>query len=287
MNAKKLLFVGSIALLCASCGQNGVTQSRAYRPANTQPSFFESLVSSAQETAGDLVENISRIGAGPTSTEEAGGVIIKDAVLLEQFNIQFRKGMKWVYKTQAPPARVLKPGETITDALSEDSDSTNQPLEDSSEITLEIIDVQGEDLTVKKVTKDISKGVGGSFPDREEELALTKTNFLENMVFPERERYENAGDKVKGSVMFSSSTGGEQISVEGKNYNTQVVRMVADVSQKATAGPNAPELVVKADAKMWIAQNVGIVKIETVSELKGLGGDKKGRNLRELQSFTE
>ncbi len=252
--------------LLSACDPVNVPSPSPTSSSSLNPSASPTVDSSAQPSASPSA-SAPGTSASPTAQPSTppstanGKLTVIGANSFDDFNLEFREGMKWTYKMKLAGVDIaipnLPPGVTIP-GLGGSSAGTNL-----GDFTMEVIKVNGNLITMRT---DVNTAIAGS-PDP----APTESTFeKKNISAVYTESFVSNGE---GTLTWTSA-GSESVTVPAGGYTAGVVNGRMNVT--------ANGIQVNQDTKVWIANGVGMVKQEVVSEAAGT----KSTTIVELQSFS-
>lgn len=222
----------------------------------------------------------------PTVSASAGGkLVVSGADVFNGFSMDYKKGQKWVYKmtlkglTIAAPS--LPPGVSLPPGFSLPGSSGSSDM-DLGEMSMEVIDVSGDTVTMKT---DVKTTVGPSSGSASASSSIkpSTVSFKKNSMASLYSEVISAG--AEGTLNWTSG-GTESVSVPAGSYSAGRVNGVMKVKsvQNGVTGDLDQTIAV------WISNNVGMVKEEVKSNVSASGSGASGSTnvttVIELKSFS-
>lgn len=205
------------------------------------------------------------------SAASTGKIIVSGADAFNAFNIEFRVGMKWVYKmsTQLPVTGVSLPAGVSIPGFSGGGSTM-----DLGTMTMEVTQVNGDMVTIStKVDNKVSAAASTSSTNTFPKRALASLYA------------EATSPGAEGTLDWTKGESGS-VTVPAGTYSATAINGKMSVKSQASGGSGT----VNSDIKAWIANGVGMVKEEVKSLVDASAGgastSSNSTTLIELQSFS-
>lgn len=281
MQKRFILALMSASLMVLSACETNVNASLSPNPGasaspSADPSADPSTGASANVNAGVNLPGVAVGGnASGSSTlnpnaalEENGALTVTGSDIFNKYDLQFSKGMKWVYGMKLDLGAVSVPS---LPAGFEMPGGTGGSSTDLGTFSMEVIDVQGDLVTFRTEVNNTMAGAPEVPPSE-------KTVKMESASKMYVEAFQAAGS---GTLAWSSTGNSESISVPAGSYSADVIMGKANVVLEDATGA------MDQDIKLWMDGTVGMVKEEVVTKTMSNGVSVDSTTVIELQSFTK
>lgn len=193
---------------------------------------------------------------------ENGVLTVTGSDVFNDYNINFSKGMKWVYGMKNTVGGISIPGFPGGSAPT---------TTDLGTLMMEVVDVQGDLVTIESAANITAANAPKVEPKR---TTVKKEAFSKVFV----EAFQNAGS---GTLDWSSAAGASTVSVPAGSYSASMITGKAVVMLET--GTEA----LNQDIKLWMNEDIGMVKEEVLSKITTNGIAVDSTTVIELQSFTK
>lgn len=209
----------------------------------------------------------SVIPSPQASAAVSGKITVTGAENFDAFNINYKPGMKWVYSMKLGGIEVPSLPAGITLPAGFEIPGFGGGDGDIGTFTMEVVSVNGNLITLRS---DVSSS-SATFPD----TPPTESTFeKKNASKVYAEAFASNGS---GSLNWSSA-GSESVTVPAGTYAAGLVRGTSEITVESGQ--------LKQNIRVWMVNNVGMVKETVNSETMASGVSVKSDVTLELKSFS-
>lgn len=289
MQKRFILALMSASLMVLSACETNVNASLSPNPgASASPAADPSAAPSADPSAGASANvnagvNLPGVAVGGNASgsstlnpnaalEENGALTVTGSDIFNKYDLQFSKGMKWVYGMKLDLGAVSTPSLPSGISIPGMPGGSGGSSTDLGTFSMEVIDVQGDLVTFRTEVNNTMAGAPEVPPSE-------KTVKMESASKMYVEAFQAAGS---GTLAWSSTGNSESISVPAGSYTADVITGKASIVLETATGGAMDQ-----DIKLWMDGTIGMVKEEVVTKTMSNGVSVDSTTVIELQSFTK
>ncbi|HEY9840889.1 MAG TPA: hypothetical protein V6D23_10565 [Candidatus Obscuribacterales bacterium] len=273
----RILSVVSVLATISACTATANIQGNL--PNTNRPSGTPSVVPSARPT----VQPNSRPSDVPSSNPSAeasgsGSLVITGQDLFNKYTVSYHAGQKWVYKMTQPNTGTsvavpsLPPGVTLPPGFNIPGSSSSSSITDLGELVWEVISVDDAQVTMKTTTT-VNTPVGSQTTTKTTTSA--RTNFASQIS-------QSMATGTEGTIVYTFGAGNESVSVPAGSYTADRIDGVFKIKTNVNGVSGTSD----TNVKLWVTNEVGLVKYEAQSTTATSGVTVNTTTLFELKSFT-
>lgn len=278
LNRKSALLASLIVLSATACTPTaGPSAPQPSASTSTSPDPNASVAPSANPSSNPSSSPASNPSAQPSAS--SGGVqagaqsqlIVTGESVFESYAVNYRPGMKWVYKMSLAPINIAAPslpgGISLPPGVSVPGISTGAT--DLGELVTEVVKVEGNLVTLRS---EVKATAATSFPAP----AASETTFE---VAKSSQQYAAAFyNGEEGTLDWQKAASGESITVPAGSYTADRISGVMKIKAQGAD--------LQQNIKLWMSSGVGMVKEEVQSSTSAAGFSSDTTTVIELKSFT-